>query len=843
MLPLAREVTGQMHTKVGPYSLLRQLGAGGMGVVYLAEDSRLGRRVALKSLTMAGADSRNRLLHEARSAGSLNHRNIATVYDVLDTGDEAHIVMEYVEGEPLSRRITGEPMDPLTVCDIGTQLASGLAAAHARGVVHRDLKPGNVQLCPDGTVKILDFGIAKHLFVSPTMAAAETIAAEPATAPGHFVGTREYASPEQLRGRAVDHRTDLYSLGLILAELATGGRTPGQRTTAKMPAPLADVIARSTAEHPDDRYYSADEMYAALNMAAMNMRSGPPIAAWSRRLRWIAAATLLILAAVAATPWLRDRFLGGSGVGTTVAVLPFANLSGDRANEHLGPGIAESLTIGLASLPALTVVSGDAAREAAEGGRDVRRVAQNLDVAYVVNGTIQQSGDRVLVTASLVQADAVVAWADSFEGSRGKIFELQETVATALLRAIEATINPGARDSEGSLTKDRIALERYWQGRALLERRDRSGNLREAIAGFEEAVKHDPTFALAFAGLGEAYWLQYSDSREQADSIRAQEAAREALKLDPDNATVRYSAALTYQGVGDTEEAINELRRALALRPRYDDARRALGDILAGRGRIDEAVAEYQKAIAVRPRYWEHHRALGNALFNATRYADAAKAFEEVIRIRPDNRVGYQNLGASLQAMGRVDDALRNYQLANEREPAASTFANMGTLFYQRGDFRNASENYRKAVDMRPNNAALHRNLGDALRRQGAVREAAGAYARAVELLQSELRVNANNPRTLASLAVYQAKLGRRTDATATARRAEDLSPDDAQVLFRCAVTYALLNDQKTALTYLRQAIDKGFDRATASAEEDLEPLRTLAEFKALVNAPPRKGP
>jgi eukaryotic-like serine/threonine-protein kinase len=843
MLPLAREVTGQMQTKVGPYSLLRQLGAGGMGVVYLAEDSRLGRRVALKSLSMAGAEARSRLLHEARSAGSLNHRNIATVYDVLDTGDEAHIVMEYVEGEPLSRRLTGEPMDPFRVCDIGTQLASGLAAAHARGVVHRDLKPGNVQLCPDGTVKILDFGIAKHLFVSPAVATAETMAAEPATAPGHFVGTREYASPEQLRGRAVDHRTDLYSLGLILAELATGGRTPSQRSTARMPAPLAEVIARSTAEHPDDRYYSADEMFAALNMAAMKMRSGPTESLWPRRLRRAGAAAVVTLAAVAALLWLRDRFTSGPAAGTTVAVLPFANLSGDSSNEHLGPGIAESLTIGLASLPALTVVSRDAAREAAEGGRDARRVAQNLGVSYVVDGSIQQSGDRVLVTASLLRADAVVAWADSFEGSRGKIFELQETVATALLRAIETTVNPGARDSEGSLTKNRTALERYWQGRALLERRDRSGNLREAIAGFEEAVKHDPTFALAFAGLGEAYWLQYSDSRERADSIRAEEAAREALRLDPDNATVRYSAALTYQGVGDTEQAIDELRRALALRPRYDDARRALGDILAGRGLIDEAVAEYQKAIAVRPRYWEHHRALGNALFQATRYADAAKAFEEVIRIRPDNRTGYQNLGTALQAMGRLDDALRNYQLANEREPAASTFANIGTLFYQRGDFGNASENYRKAVEMRPNNAALHRNLGDALRRQGAAREAETAYARAVELLQAELRVNPNNARTLASLAVYQAKLGRRTDAAATAQRAEKLSPDDAQVLYRCAVTFALVNDAKTALGYLRQALDKGFDRATASAEEDLESLRTHDEFKALVNAPRRQGP
>jgi serine/threonine protein kinase len=815
-----------------------------MGVVYLAEDSRLGRRVALKSVTMAGEDSRNRLLREAQSAGSLNHRNIATVYDVLDTGDEAHIVMEYVEGEPLSRRIVQGPLDPLTVCDIGTQLASGLAAAHARGIVHRDLKPSNVQLCPDGTVKILDFGIAKHLFVSPTVAAAETRAADPATAPGHFIGTREYASPEQLRGRDVDHRTDLYSLGLILTELATGGRTPRQRRTTEIPAPLAEVITRSTAEHPEDRYYSADEMFAALKMAALKLRSGPAAAAGRRQLpRAATAAAVLLLGALAALPWLRDRFAGSTVTGTTVAVLPFANLSGDSSNEHLGPGIAESLTIGLASLPALTVVSRDAAREAAEAGRDARRVAQNLGVSYVVDGTIQQDGPALLITANLVRADAVVAWADSFKGSRDNIFELQHTVATAVLRAIEATVNPGARDSPGSLTKDPTALERYWQGRALLERRDRRGNLEEAIAGFEEAVKHDRSFALAYAGLGEAYWLQYSESRDQSDSTRAQEAAREALRLDPDNATVRYSAALTYDGVGDTDRAIDELRRALALRPRYDDARRALGDILANRGRIDEAVAEYQKAIAVRPRYWEHHRALGNALFNATRYAEAAQAFEEVIRIRPDNRTGYQNLGTALQAMGRIDDALRNYQLANEREPAASTFANIGTLFYERGGFKNASDNYRKAVEMRPNNAALHRNLGDALRRQGAVTDAEVAYARAVELLESELTVNPNNARTLASLAVYQAKLGRRTDATATARRAESLSPDDAQVLYRGAVTSALLDDAKTALRYLRQALDKGFDPATAAAEEDLESLRTLAEFTALVNAPLRKGP
>lgn len=859
-------------SSIGPYRILEKLGAGGMGDVYLAEDARLRRKVALKSLSeslLKTKDARQRLLREARAAAGLNHPNIAAIHDIVETEDRAHIVMEYVQGETLAARLAKGRMPGEDVVPIAIQLCDAVIEAHAHGVIHRDLKPGNVLLTPEGKVKVLDFGLAKTC-----VAAADdsSSASDPArTDFSRVVGTPAYMSPEQIRGLVVDGRTDLYSLGVLLFELLTGRRpfegedavalgmailtdpTPTPtRVEASVPAGLSAIVARAMARERDERFQSALEMREALRRLPTGISDRPTV---SRLRTWVASdavwpapmrsrLTRLLLALVLAAPlpvigfrFLRERRLGAPppspDARPALAVLPLSNVGADPSDEYLGVGIADTLIARLAALPSVTVVS----RASFEyRGRQTRKIARDLGVDYVVTGGVQRSDRRLRVTLSLVRPDDSVAWGGDFEATLDELFPLQSRIAEGLSTALQLTLTAADRQRLArSPTASVEAFADYSRGRALLERPDVKGNLERATQFFEAAIRNDPRFALAHAGLGEACWARYQETKDAAWTKRALDSTTEALRLDPEQPAVRVALALIYQGTGRPEGAIEELRKALAIQPNGDDAHRLLGHVLSELGKTEDALLEFRQAIALRPDYWRNHSFLGYAFFKTGRYAEAVAAYRRVTELQPDNAWGFQMLGTAYQAAGDGHRALENYKRAIALGRDASAYSNLGTLYYAQGDFAEAARAFEEAVRLDPASPAKHRNLGDAYDRLGDTTRARAAYLRAVGLGQSLLRVNPRDARTLAMLAVYEAKLGRRADAARHTAEATRLSPEDGDVLYRAAIVHTLAGRSGPALMVLREAVKHGYSRALAREDDDLGALRGKPEFQALV--------
>jgi tetratricopeptide (TPR) repeat protein len=378
------------------------------------------------------------------------------------------------------------------------------------------------------------------------------------------------------------------------------------------------------------------------------------------------------------------------------------------------------------------------------------------------------------------------------------------------------------------------AFQHYGQARALLEARDIKGNVDGAIRLLEGATRTDPKFALAHAALGDAYWAKYGETADTSWSSRAAQSILEAVALDPETPQIRISLARVFQGTSRVDQAIEELRRALAQQPNNDEAHRLLGMALAENDQIDAAVAELRQAIEIRPDYWEHHYILGNRLHRAGRYTQAADEFREVIRLRPESERGHRMLGATFHAMGDTARALDSYQRAQSIAPSAGTYANIGVLYYRKGEYEQAAASYRRAIELKPLEPIFHFNLGSAEEKLGSGK-APGSFKRAAELLNGQLAVKPDDAQTRSQLALCQLNLGETDAALANAERAVTRAPRDPEVLYRRAAVYATRGQTKEALAAIVQAIDAGFSVDSALASDFLEPLRTNIEFKALL--------
>ncbi|HEX6974496.1 MAG TPA: serine/threonine-protein kinase, partial [Vicinamibacterales bacterium] len=570
--------------QLGPYEVVRLLGTGGMGDVYLAYDPRLARQVALKCPSDAWLktdEARARLQSEARAAARLTHAHIAAVHDVLESGGRPFIVMEYVEGESLSAALARGHPSLERGLEMGLQLVDALTAAHAAGVIHRDLKPGNVMLTPDGQIKVLDFGLAKTADVDPAIG--------PLTRPGEVMVTPAYAAPEQLMGCQGDARSDVYSAGAILYELF-GGRplwktpSPGHLLDAvcsplpelstidpSVPRDVSAVVARAMALDPAHRFASAAELGHALATAAHQIAELPtmPMRALRRMRPFHPAAVVFIsiFAAIAAGVPLARHWRSGDapvrprGAPPVVAILPLENLSPDPGASYLGAGMAETMSTKLAAVPGIAVVSRAEVHAALNRRLDPAKLARVLGATYLVTGSIQVTGERLQVTINLLNADdRRVLDGAVFQDSQKNLFALQRRIAEELTKEIVGTLSTANRDrllSDPTASVD--ALAEYWRGRELLERPG-PGPIEPAIAAFTRAVSLDGNFAPAYAGLGSAYWRKYQQVKEPEWAHRAAQAAKRARQLDADDPEVRFALAEVYRQTGEPAKAIAELK-------------------------------------------------------------------------------------------------------------------------------------------------------------------------------------------------------------------------------------------------------------------------------------------
>lgn len=686
------------------YLVIEQIGAGGMGVVYRARDERLDRDVALKILSpslIASDAARKRLRREALALSKLNHPHINLIYD-FDTQDGVDfLVMEFVRGETLSHRLQDGPFAEPDILSIGIQIAEALEEAHTSGIVHRDLKPGNVMLTARGTVKVLDFGLAKALEPEPG-------GAESVTEAGHIAGTLPYIAPEQFRGARADARSDIYALGAVLYEVATGVRAFAQESTASLieavlkepptspraivpgiSPSLEGIILKCLEKEPGRRYSTAGEVVGALQGAGATRTALAPSRAHRRRrprvIAGVGAAVVLLGLALAV------YFRLGGWVGSPVhgrieslAVLPLEDLSGDSVQGYFANGMTDALITRLAQIGSLRVISRTSIMRYRGSGKALREIARELDVDAVVEGTVLRSGNRVRISAQLIDAakDRHM-WANTYEREAGDVITLQGELAAAIADQVHVQLT--AREREALARADRVnpkAYDEYLKGRQEWSTRTGAG-LEAARRHFLSAVEIDPRFALAYAGLADVYVLlnPYSGLRAEETLPRAEEAARKALEID-DQLAEAYPAlgmAKLYRR-WDWAGAEADFKRAIELRPNYATAHHWYSIVLRDRGRFDEAIAEARRALELDPLSLIMNANLGDAYFFARRYSDAIRQHRLGRGLDPAFAPTHLYLGMAFAQNGEIDSAIVACETA--RALAGSDSYALGGLGY-----------------------------------------------------------------------------------------------------------------------------------------------------------------
>jgi serine/threonine protein kinase/tetratricopeptide (TPR) repeat protein len=824
-----------------------------MGEVYKAEDLVLLRIVAIKVMSRDENSPTGsiRFLREARAASAINHPNIVTIYEIGETGTHSYIAMEYIEGRSLRNLMSANEVNPENVLDISKQICDALSEAHQRGIIHRDIKPENILLTARGRVKVVDFGLAKS--VPMQRAIGGTTAAESLTEPGTVMGTLSYMSPEQLRGEALDERTDIFSFGIVLHEMIAG-RLPFAGSNSLevaasilkdpafeigtlppgLPRDITHVVSRALAKHREDRYESFEQIKQTIESLRQTPQEvqdratsytselpAPPIP--THRTSGLAAAMRSSAKMVAAPP--------------TILVLPLQSVGSDESSAFIGIGLAHAITTDLAKIKGLSVLSKSAgAGRVDEKGIGVKELARELGATILLEGEVMRGGDIIGVMARLTDAETGrVLWGAQYRGDSSDLFSFQDAVCESVAETLKLSIPSEVRDQLAKPATTNIeAFEFYSRGRAFLERRDVRENIDFAIQMFKEGLKLDSDFALAYAGLGEAYWQKYQITHDSAWVDGALSASDHALVLDPNQAQVRVSLGIVYYGTGKIDNAIEEFELAIEVQPMSDDAHNWLGRCWQRKGNMEKAVACFERAIKIRPGYWENYSRLGICLYFFGRYRDAAEQFRRVITIQPDSALGYNKLGGIYTLLGLYDEAVAMHKRAIEIYPNSASYTNLGTDYFYLGRNEDAISAYSAAIELDPRDHLLYRNLGDAYLRVGRRSEAEDQFRMATRFLRERLTVDPNNAGLLALLANCQVKLGQKSEALQTIERSIALEPHNTTLMYAKAVVFAISGRAGEAIELLKCALTSGYSRAEAERDPDLEVLRGSRDYDSL---------
>lgn len=815
------------------FRVTRFLGRGGMGEVYQVDDLELGGSLALKTLKpdlAANPEFLKRFRREVQTARQVTHPNVCRVFDLgHDPVAGAFLTMEYLDGGSLSMKLkSGRAMEPGEALSIANQMAGGLAAIHAAGIVHRDLKPANVMLTLGASgaprAVLADFGLARAL--------EDDSGATQVSRPGLVMGTPEYMAPEQVMGHSATPASDLYSMGLILFEMATGSRP--SRGLGSAPVPelsgawaglYQQVVSRCLTRDPFDRPESASAVAALLDgrsrAAAVPTRRRGLIFA-------IAAAIFFGLAALIAGLSRLGVWTGKPDSGQHVAMLPLRVMSQEPGLREFGMGLTESITARLSQYdsgnsPLLVVPASEVRSQNVTSAADAR---SKFNVTAAVEGSVQQQAGRVRLLLTIIDTRAMRQIESLVVEDLGaNAFRLQDTAVSRLagvlnvrLRATQASSQP-----EGAVAPG--AYEFYLQARGYLQRPDQAASLASAITLFERALKADPQFGLAHSGLGEAYERQFELSREPALVKSAVEAGRRGVELSPGAPQANIAQGHILQRTGNYKEARAAFEKAISLDPRSAEGHRGLANAFASLGDQASAEATHLQAIALRPADWSGYKALGLHYFDTNQWPKAATQFEKVVELSPDNAQGYVNLGGAHAMTENWAGAEKAWLKALDLDPKrTSTQSNLGKLYFDRGEYAKAIGMYQRALAAGGRSYRAWGQLGRSYQKTGEQAKASEAYGKALAILDDELRINANLPRLLFSQSHYRALVGR-PDYAEPLRRAMALSPAHWEPLSQAAETYAAIGNRPQALVFMRRALDAGLPESTARRTEFLRDL------------------
>jgi eukaryotic-like serine/threonine-protein kinase len=790
-MPAQAEPTTMIGQTFGHYRIVEKIGSGGMGEVYRAHDERLDRDVALKVLP-AGAltdeAARKRLRKEALNLSKLNHPNIATIHD-FDTQDGVDfLVMEYVAGTSLAQKLSGGSLPEKQLLALGTQLAQALEEAHERGVVHRDLKPGNVMIAPGGWAKVLDFGLAKQLRPVTEKTTIDSLNESRVVA-----GTLPYMAPEQLLGEATDARTDIYGLGALLYEMATGQKlfrealvtrladailhqapVPPHALSSHMSPELERIILKCLEKEPEDRYQSAKELNIDLRrLLAQSSVRVPRVADLQRASwRWTVATAVGVVLIVAVAVGLavhawRGRLTTPSNPPEiqSLAVLPFENLSGEPQQEYFAEGMSDALITDLSQIKELRVISRTSVTQYKGTHKPVSEIAKELHVDGIVEGSVLRVGDRVRISTELVRAETERnLWAQQYEREFTNVLSLQNDVARDIVSEIQIRLTP---QEQTRLSSSRPivpeAYEAYLQGR--YDANKRTGEaLTQAVKDYRRSINLDATYAPAYAGLAGTLALltDYTDVPPAQVLPDAEATARRALQLDDSLAEAHASLGLIRFWLFEWSGVLSEYQRAIQLNPGYANA---------------------------------HH---WYALF--------------------------------LSETGKSEEGIAEIKLAQELDPRSLIInANMAWCFYLAGKYDQAIEQAHKTLELDPSFAVAHEYLGQAHLEKG-------KYEESFEELRMALSLSGNETLYKAELANAYAVAGRRENALELLRDLLQRSSRQYVSPYSVALVYAGLGDTDQAFNWLNRAYKERDARLTSiKVHPRFASLRPDPRFKALV--------
>jgi eukaryotic-like serine/threonine-protein kinase len=668
---------------VSHYRIVDRLGSGGMGIVYKAEDTRLRRQVALKFLS-GGLASDHRALErfqlEARAASALNHPHICTIYDIDESEGRTFIVMELLEGKTLNRRLeTGPPgQSPLPtseLADIAIQVAGALEAAHGKGIIHRDIKPANIMLTQSGQTKILDFGLAK--LPASRRPDAENTATESLTSPGMAIGTVAYMSPEQARGEELDERSDLFSFGVVLYEMATGqqaftgntsfavidailNRAPTSpvKLNPKIPVELGSIINRALVKDRKERYQRASDMAADLQRLKRGGDSG----------RKTALTTL--------EPANTMSF----------AVLPFANMSADKENEYFGDGLAEEIINALTRLPGLRVIARTSSFSFRGKEVDIREIGAELNVKHILEGSVRKAGNRIRITTQLVNtADGYHLWSERYDREITDVFAIQDEICQAIVDKLRLELTAD-RSHLKHHTENLEAYNLYLKGRYHLNKWTGDG-LAKSKEYYEQAIALDPAYALAWNGLALYHFVIGFLGYVQPSAAYAhcRKATLKALELDETLAEGHSMMGVLRASEYDWKDAEREFRRALDLDPNSEQVwTNYIGYYLVPMGRLDEAIAAWKRAVELDPLSPDKHFRLGYCYRLMRQLDRAVEHFRNALELDPNYHLARLGLAISYQQTGRIEESIRAYETFDQvTSHSPYAIATLGSAYAQ----------------------------------------------------------------------------------------------------------------------------------------------------------------
>ncbi len=846
------------------YKIIKKLGEGGMGVVYKAEDTKLKREVAIKFLPRqiaASEEERERFKVEAQAAAALNHPNIATIHAIEEIDEEMFIVMEYIDGQELKEKISAGPLRVNEALNIAIQFAEGLQAAHEKGVVHRDIKSSNIMITNKGQVKIMDFGLAK-IYGNPQL-----------TKIGTTLGTTAYMSPEQGRGEEVDERADIWSFGVVFYEILTRQQpfqgdyeqavwyaignedpTPLSEWVKDLPLPVETIVSRCLEKDPAKRYQTAAELLADVTAVASDQGLGQgltkkessvkrPRQRFNRKLTFVL--TGLMMAVVVYLLVHRDWDVIKNRLGFKTVpdqqhllVLPFTNVGSDQDTQaYFCDGLVEILTSKVTQMEqfhgSLWVVPSSEVRrrQISSPGEAYELFGVNL----CITGSLQRVSDRYRLTLNLIDAKNLRQLNSSLiDIDVAEVSALQDDAVVKMFEMVNLELRPEMREvltAGGTAVPE--AFEFYLKGRGFLQRYEKMENLITATALFKRAIERDPLYALAHAGLGEAYWRRYEVSKDPSWVDEAVKQCERAIELNGELPPVKVTLGIIHSGTGLYDDAIADFKSALEAAPGTVDAYRGLAKAYEAKEMLEEAELTYQRAIEMKPDYWGGYNDLGVFYYRRSRYDEAIKQFRQVVELTPDNYRGYNNLGGISYLLERWVEAREIFEHSFAMKKSYPAASNLGTLYYIEGQYADAARMYEAALELNDHNYLVWGNLASAYYWAPEQRHKAQQnYQRAIEIAEERKKVNPNDPDVISHLAGYYSMIKKRTKALTLIEQALKMAPKNMQVMYRAGTTYEQLGERENALHWIGKALENGYSKSEIENQPELRELVSDARFQ-----------